>query len=457
MASTLDPTARLRTIELSRPLEGGLSLRVLDGPDRGRSILIDDSTPSPLYLGRSPSCALQLSHPTVSRRHLALEIVEGRVRACDLESRNGSRVGPVAIGQAWLSGGETLHLGATSVVVERLAAHRAPSLSDAARFGRVLGASREMRRIYPALQRIAASEVPVLIEGETGSGKEAVAEAIHEEGGRADGPFVVVDCARLEGRFLELTVLGAEEGAMGAFVAARPGALEEAHGGTLVLDEVGDLSPALQAALCRFLDDGTFVRVGGVAPRVAEARLVATTSRDLDREVQAGRFRDDLFHRLAVARVALPPLRQRKGDVPLLAEAFAAQLGASAVAIPRAVIARWEERAWPGNVRELKNEIVRALELGGIWSADSTASASASVEDSGTRADGVVVAVEDIIRLGLPLAEARRQLVEAFEDRYVEDVLARHDGNVTRAAEASGVARRHFHRLLAKARDVRRG
>ena len=309
-----------------------------------------------------------------------------------------------------------------------------------------------MRRLYPLLERLAISDVPVVIEGETGTGKELVAEALHECGPRAAGPFVVFDCTAVAPTLIESELFGHQRGAFTGAVGDRKGVFEQAHGGTLLIDEIGDLPMALQPKLLRVLERSEVRRVGGESARLVDVRVLAATRRNLDREVQSGRFRDDLFHRLAVTRAVLPPLRRRKGDVVLLARAFA-QAGSGA-ALPESLLRSWEEYAWPGNVRELRNAVARRIALGelqgwneAVWDDDAAAS-SVSLD---AVVDGAGV-LEGIVSRGLPLNVARQQVLEELERRYVGRVLAEHGGNITRAAAASGIARRQFQRVKRRLR-----
>jgi DNA-binding NtrC family response regulator len=328
----------------------------------------------------------------------------------------------------------------------------------AVRFGRFVGGSTEVRRLYPLCERLAQSSLPVVIEGETGTGKEVLAEALHDQGARAAGPFVVFDCTQVAASLVESELFGHERGAFTGAVAARKGVFEQAHGGTLLVDEIGDLDPALQPKLLRALERGEIRRVGGDRWIKVDVRVVAATRRDLDRAVQEGRFRDDLFHRLAVARVELPPLRRRRGDVSLLAAHFVRELGGDAGAISHAQLNQWEGHPWPGNVRELRNAVARRIVLGDLLDAADAADATEPDEpDEAAAAPGelppeVVDFLEQVLAQRLPLVTARELVVAEFERRYVERTLADHGGHVPRAAAASGIARRHFQRLKARSR-----
>lgn len=436
--------------------EASFRVTVLAGAQTGAHWIVDGTSPSRLLVGTSPACLVRLTDSTASRRHASLELEGVRLRVTDLGSTNGIWLGGVCVRDLCLTGGEVLTMGATALRFDRGPRTATPEPAET-RFGTVLGLSREMRRLYPLLVRLARSNVPLVIEGETGTGKEALAEAIHLEGPRKDGPFVVFDCTAVPPALLESELFGHERGAFTGAVATRRGVFEQAHGGTLLIDEIGDLDLALQPKLLRALERSEVRRVGGDRFLSVDVRVLAATRRDLDREVAAGRFRDDLFHRLAVARVELPPLRARRGDVSVLATHFCSALGGDPSRIPSRVLDAWEHEAWPGNVRQLRNAVARYLALGDLAvlahkagapdAPDATGAAAESSTPPELPGDDVLARV---LAKGLPLAEAREEVLAVFEHRYVEAMLASHGGSVVRAAEAAGVARRYFQILKAK-------
>jgi two-component system, NtrC family, response regulator HydG len=421
-------------------------LRVVEGPDVGQTFLIDGSAASRSMLGTSPSCDLRLTDKSVSRRHAAFELVGDRLRVTDLESTNGIIVNGLLVVDAFMLGGETLHVGATSLCATKLPAEGRKPPPDMMRFGRMVGVSHEMRRLYPLCAKLAASDVSVVIEGETGTGKEVLAESLHEMGRFADGPYVVFDCTAVPPSLVESELFGHERGAFTGAVAQRKGVFEQAHNGTLLIDEIGDLDIALQAKLLRAVERGEIRRVGGDKPIQVTVRLLAATRRDLEHEVQVGRFRDDLLHRIAVARIELPPLRRRRGDIPLLVNHFCKLLGADANLVPAALLARWNDYEWPGNVRELRNAVARFIALGDFESEGAEGDARLPVQpDTGDF-------IAEVLAEQLPIERARRKVLEHFERRYIAQVLGVHGGNVARAATASGIARRHFNRLRARSK-----
>jgi two-component system, NtrC family, response regulator HydG len=413
---------------------------VLTGPDAGATFELDASAAFRTLVGTGPACAVRLTDRLVSRRHASLELVNGVLRLRDLESTNGTRLQGVAIVEAMLGGGETIQIGESTLRVDALAG--TAQLLGAPGFGRVLGTSPEMRRVYAIAKRLAASDIPTIIEGETGTGKEALAEAIHVASARAAGPFVVIDCTTLAASLVESELFGHERGAFTGAQNARKGVFEQAHGGTLFIDELGDLDLTLQAKLLRAVERSEIRRVGGNAWIRVDVRVIAATRRDLDRQVQEGRFRDDLFYRLAIGRVELPPLRDRTGDVAFLAEVFWSDLG-GVPPIPPDIMARIARHSWPGNVRELQNTIARYLTMGEIGPDVGVPPDAAAPKVEGAPADYI----EALLDQKLPLIVGRQRVVAEYERRYVERVLAAHGGHVGRASDASGIGRRYFQRI----------
>jgi DNA-binding NtrC family response regulator len=414
------------------------SLTVVEGPDRGLRFDLDGAT-SRAFLGKGPACELKLADPEVSRRHAVFDSSEVPLRLTDLSSTNGTFVNGVKVIDAHLFGGEAVRIGQTTLRVELVSSAERVPLTQATRFGRTIGASFEMRRLYPLCERLAAKNVPVIIEGETGTGKEVLAESLHEAGPRATGPFMVFDCTTVAPNLVEAELFGHERGAFTGAVAARKGIFEQAHGGTLFIDEIGDLDPALQPKLLRAIQRGEIRRIGGERSIKVDARIIAATRRDLDREVQDGRFREDLFFRLAVGRIELPPLRRRHGDVALLAAAFWDELEGEGE-LPYSLLCRWEVYDWPGNVRELRNEVARQAALGDLAEIDRRPREETPARDP----------LAATLAMDLPFARAKEHVVAEFERRYVERIVARHGGNVSHAAASSGLALRYFQLLRAR-------
>jgi transcriptional regulator of acetoin/glycerol metabolism len=424
-------TARAERFDAFAEASRELELVVLRGPDRGARCPLSASHPAPLLIGQSATCDFRLTDRSISRRHAAIDASEWPVRVRDLGSTNGTFVNGVAIVEARLSGGETLCVGDTTIVANLRAPAPRARLVDWISFGRTLGKSAVMRRLYPQCERIAASAASTLIEGEPGTGKELLAESIHEQGPRAAAPFVVIDCALGAG---ELARRQRDRGDAFERLVAQAGS------GTLLLDEPGELDAPLQRSLARALTAG---------PRTA--RILVTTRKDLDSLVQHGRFREDLYTLLSNARLELPPLRARRGDVPHLAYHFWLEGGGDGNAFPSDVIARAETQPWPGNVRELR-ELVTTLIVPGTADGLEASSFGARASD---RSAELAAVIEEILCSDVSYAGARRRLLVEFEQRYVERMLLEHNGNITRAAAASGLARRNFQLIRARRRDPR--
>jgi len=388
-------------------------------------------------IGSDAAAQLALADRAVSRFHAEIEVIGGRAIIKDLDSRNGVLVDSVPVLQAVLRDGAVVTLGRTQLRF-RLGAEpvRIP-LSSRERFGVMVGCSPAMRAAFSLLERAAQTDATVLLEGETGTGKEAAAESLHRESARRDGPLIVVDCGAIPPSLLESELFGHERGAFTGAVTEHEGALEAAHLGTVFLDEIGELGLELQPKLLRALDRREIKRVGASRYRPIDVRIIAATHRNLRAEVNAGRFRADLYYRLAVLQIRLPPLRQRADDLPLLIEHILHGLGAAdsdaaALVRTREFVADLARHAWPGNVRELRNYIERCLALREPGAAPSPSADPPPVD------------------LKLPLRAARDEHLRAFERAYLRQALAAAGNNVTAAARIAGIDRIYFYRLLWK-------
>ena len=340
---------------------------------------------------------------------------------------------------------------AIKLVVARALQHRALAMENRAlrrglrdryRLENVVGRSEAMLQVYKTAARVASTDATVLIQGESGTGKELVARAIHAASPRASGPFVAVDCGAIAEGVLESELFGHTRGAFTGAQVARRGLFEEAHHGTLFLDEIGDVGPNLQARLLRALQEGTIRRVGANDPIAVDVRIVAATNRDMDAAVKQGTFRADLYYRLHVVSIRIPPLRERREDIPLLAEHFAQKHGrAEGSAISpeaRELLVAYD---WPGNVRELENAVARALAL--------NPSGVVIPEDL---PDAIHLAQAEPAPVPLPPPGDRPTLAE-LERRYASQVLGETGGNKTRAAEILGIDRKTLYRILGERED----
>jgi transcriptional regulator with PAS, ATPase and Fis domain len=413
-----------------------VNLEVAVGPDAGRRVRIDAPT---FIVGTGDSADLRLTDPTVSREQFRLSLLPTGVQLRDEGSKNGTWIGGLRVADVVVSSDTGIELGTTSL---RLHIESSPldlPLSDEPRFGEAIGVSMPMRHLFAVLERVAASDATVLLEGESGVGKEILAQAIHARSSRATGPFVTLDCGAIPGTLIESELFGHERGAFTSAVESRVGAFENADGGTIFLDEIGELPLDLQPKLLRALEQREVRPVGGRGPRPFNARIVAATNRRLLEAANKGEFRRDLFYRLAVARVTVPPLRDRREDILPLARAFlrATTRDPDAELAPE-LAALLTSHAWPGNVRELRN-VVDRYALG-------------MRDAAGLFDEGLVRIAQEDDLAQLPFHEARRRVLDRFERAYLPRVLERAGGVVSRAAELAEVARPSLYRMLERLR-----
>ena len=398
------------------------AIAVSDGVDQGLRLVLDAAAPTRALVGQSPVCDLRLSDRQVSRRHAALELTARGLRLGSSVPADNTVVNGLPLGEVYLRGGEIIRMGDTTLVVEREQAGPV-QLTTAMRFGRMIGGSVAMRQLYPLCDRVAATDIPVIIEGETGTGKEVLAEALYEASPRSGKPFVVFDCTACPAVAGGVHPRGSRARSVHRCRRVRTGVFEEANGGVLFIDEIGELDPNMQPKLLRAIERSEIQRVGSNQWSRVDVRIIAATRRDLDHEVQSGRFRDDLFFRLAVGRIELPPLRRRSGDIALLTRHFWRSLGGEEKALPGDLISRFEDYTWPGNVRELHNAVARALALGEtviqkqtpwrVLRPPLTPWTKWEAIPGGDVIDGVLANE-------LPLTRARERVVAEFERRYVQ-------------------------------------
>jgi len=337
-------------------------LRITEGPGKGTSIEVT----SGLTIGSRPDSDLRLEDPTVSRKHAEISRTADGFLLQDLGSTNGTFLNGVQIDRAYLRNGAVVTVGETSMVFGT--GEGAPLKGDPApaAFGEMVAVSEPMLKAFALLEGLAASNITVLIEGETGTGKELAARAVHDRSPRADRPFVIFDCSTVPGQLMESELFGHTRGAFTGASEARPGAVEEAEGGTLFLDEIGELPPDLQPKLLRLLDNKEFKRVGTSERKTADVRFVAATNVDLEEQVKKDLFRRDLYFRISAAKVTLLPLRERPKDILELARHFIdiinRQQGRNLI-LKKDALGALSKHPWPGNVREMKNLLETAAAL----------------------------------------------------------------------------------------------
>jgi DNA-binding NtrC family response regulator len=431
---------------------GGLRIRrcrltVVAGPDTG---LTGEFEAPVIQVGARRGADLVLTDAKVSRTHFEIRLDPQGYRLRDLESTNGTYVNGLRVGDVYVPPATTIYLGETRVRFDPLDDSVEVVLSGADRFGEMVGRSVVMRELFARLAAVAPTDATVLVTGETGTGKELVAEALHEHSARKSGPFVVLDCGAIPANLMESEAFGHERGAFTGATAARAGAFERANGGTLFLDEIGELPLEMQPKLLRALERKEIRRVGGARTLQVNIRVVAATNRDLAVEVNKGRFREDLYYRLAVAHLQVPPLRERREDIPLLVDHILGGLPEGRERAPRPeTIELMKRHEWPGNVRELRNVLERAvLFQQSVREPSMIARAlpAGPARDEGPAAGELRVAVDATV----PFKVAKQELIDEFERRYVRALLDAHDGNVSAAARTAGIDRMSIHKILTR-------
>jgi DNA-binding NtrC family response regulator len=426
------------------------TVQAIAGPDIG---LKAQSIDGRLTVGTAEGTVLRLTDPTVSRYHVELEATSQGVVVRDLGSTNRTLLGGVSIREVAVTREVELDIGRSRVKVNFDAEKATVTAKSEPEFRGLVGRSPAMKLVVAAIERAAPTNAPVLITGESGTGKELAARAIHEASQRANGPFEVVDCGGLPGTLIESELFGHERGSFTGATGDREGAFERAEGGTLFLDELGELPLELQPKLLRALGEGEIRRIGGKRSKQVDVRVVAATNRDIRRHVNSGQFRADLYYRLAVIQIRMPPLRERLEDMPLLVRALLTN-----IAEDRSLEAHIEPDAqlletlarhtWPGNVRELRNylEQLVIMRMAPALGTEPEAGKPGEGAPPGFTWGGVTPATPGQVEAfqalqKLPLRLAKAELVERFERHYVTELLQTTRGNVAEAARRAGVDR----------------
>ena len=442
-----------RTVLLSRNgtpkslLVRKYKLLIASGSDQGREVTIDSDTFS---IGAGAECDLVIRDAHASRRHCEILSQPQGFLLRDLNSTNGTLVHGVRVCEAFLTYGTEFQCGTTRLIFCPLQEMATIPLSPRESLGRLQGVSVAMRRVFHLAETYAPTDAAILIQGETGTGKELLAEAIHEHSRRHDKPFVVIDCSSLAKGVVESELFGHMKGAFTGATAERTGAFEEANGGTVFLDEIGELDLELQPKLLRVLERKEVRRLGSNTVRRINVRVIVASNRNLEKEVREGRFREDLFYRLSVVRIELPPLRKRPEDIPMLMKHFMAEFAVDApdqgpVDVDKAMEAMGTYD-WPGNVRELRNLVEFAM-LGRSGRIDFAASLFSgrlrTASQEGASQAPTASADE-------PFKDAKGKLVEQFEKDYVRALLDKNGGNISKAAREARIERAYLQRLIKK-------
>jgi DNA-binding NtrC family response regulator len=426
-------------------------LKVIAGPDKDKKI---DLERKPLRIGKKEDNDFVLADNTVSRYHLAIEQRGDSFVLKDLDSTNGTSINGMRIKEAYLSPGDVISLGNTQIEFVAFDEKIQIEPSTKTAFGEMVGKSRKMRQIFGILEKIAPTLATVIIEGETGTGKELVARAIHTHSLRKEKPFVVFDCSAVAPNLIESELFGHEKGSFTGAIRDRKGAFEAANAGTMFLDEIGELTLDLQPKLLRALEQREIRKVGANESTRVDVRVVCATNRDLRQEADAGRFRQDLYYRLSVVKIHLPPLRDRPEDIPLILEKFLSEGKFNRLPDGALKVTRIEDDAlkilqryqWPGNVRELANIIERTASMvdGHVINSSHLSYVFQEIEQSVEPTDRMSVDTS------LPFKEAKQKIVESFEKEYLEDLLRRNNFNVSKASREAKIDRKHLRNLLKK-------
>jgi DNA-binding NtrC family response regulator len=432
MSSARDSTTAALSRDVVRPALGAV-LRVLNAsasPERYRL------RAGSCRIGAGRGCDLVIADSAVSRDHVRLTLVPEGVAVEDLGSKNGTFYLGQRVERVILGLGSRVSLGRVELAIEpdRAVVEKLRP-SELTEYGELVGVSPAMRRLFAVLARLEGTLVNLLIEGESGTGKELLARAVHRHSAVSAGPFVAVNCGAIDRNLARSELFGHRRGSFTGATNSRPGAFEEANGGTLLLDEIGEAPLEIQPMLLRALEVGAVVRVGETRERPVKVRLLAATNRDLEQDVRAGRFREDLFYRLNVVRVRVPPLRERPEDIELLARHLGATVGIAAP--PADFVAELRQRAWPGNVRELRNALCAYAALGTL-----------STPQMMGAADDLESALRRAIDAQKPYAPQKEHLLYHFMRTYLGLLLDQTRGNQSEAARISGLERSHINRML---------
>jgi len=432
-----------------------LKITVVDSPDTAKQGQSFSFAQDEIRIGSSDELDLWLADPAVSRDHLSIRAGEQGWVVADNDSTNGTFVGDLRVMRVAVRDETLVRVGATVLRLEPAGEHVEQELSTHSSFGRMLGQSPTMREMFAVLEKVAGSDLTVLIEGETGTGKELAAEALHESSGRS-GPFVTLNCGAIPRELIESELMGHVKGAFTGAVSDRPGAFVSANGGTLLLDEVGELPLDMQAKLLRVLERREVKPVGSDADQSVDVRVLAATNRHLSKDAEQGSFRRDLYFRLAVVVVRIPPLRTRLDDLQLLVDHIQGELNRRRIVtgqegldpIGDTAMAMLRRYDFPGNVRELRN-IVERWSVLGAHAAPGNPAVRSGVTNQGAATGTMGDDVDDSL-LSLPYHEAKDAWIERFERAYVDTALDKAGGNVSQAARDAKVDRRHLQRLMAR-------
>ncbi len=400
-------------------------IEVVSGPDHGVAVM---SSGAELAIGTGPENQLILTDGTVSRHHCQIVAVEDGFQLRDLDSTNGTTLGGYRVLSAYVEPNAVIGIGQTMLRFDVTNDRVIEPLAEQSQLGQVLGESQAMRRLFFVLGRAMQTDTTVLLEGETGTGKTLIAETLHGSGPRAAKPFVVVDCGAVSPSLIESELFGHERGSFTGAIDNKQGMFEAANGGTIFLDEIGELPIELQPKLLRVLESRSVTRIGSTKSTKLDVRIVAATNRDLRSEVNRGKFRSDLFYRISTLRVRVPALRERLEDLALLVDRFYRELSGTDEPPPAELLTAVMRHTWPGNVRELRSFVERSCILGNVPSPDD-APASPHADTASFR-------------------DAKAKAMNEWEIEWLSRLVKSYGGNLSRAARAAQMDRNHLRDLL---------
>lgn len=434
-------------------------LLIHPGLPKQRELVFDQNV---ISIGTVADNDVVIEDETVSRHHCRIVQEDDDYVLVDPGSTNGTFINGVRIREAFLAPGLILTVGSTQIQFSPMDEHVEVVPSESEKFGSIVGRSVAMREIFGILEKIAPTTATVVIEGETGTGKEVFAKTIHQMSKRSEAPFIVFDCGAVPESLIESELFGHEKGSFTGAIMTRKGLFEMAHGGTIFLDELGELSLDLQPKLLRVLEQREVRRVGSNKSTPVNVRVIAATNRNLEEEVRAGRFREDLFYRLSVVRLTLPSLRERAEDIPLLVKHFLGQLeinkGTEGELRVRqaspAALAALTRYTWPGNVRELVNVVERACSF-----AEADTMQPDDLPDYITGSGEPLRSSQEMAMIDapgrdqlveLPFKDAKEEWISSFERDYILELLKRHHGNISQASREADIDRKYFRKLMVK-------
>lgn len=426
-------------------------LSIVEGDEKGKKFTLSKNITT---IGKKEDNDITLSDKTISRKHAEIEYLADSFILRDHDSTNGTYLNGSRVKEAYLSPGDRIKIGKTLMEFSAFDEKVRIEPADMKEFGKMVGSSTKMRQIFTILGRISPTLATVIIEGDTGTGKDLVAQAIHEHSPRKNKPFVVFDCSAVAPNLIESELFGHEKGSFTGAIRSRRGAFEEAAGGTIFLDEIGELTLDLQPKLLRALEQREIKRVGANSTSKIDVRVICATNRNLKKEVSEGRFREDLYYRLSVVKIRLPSLAERPEDIEPMIERFLTTSKFNMLEGGKFKVTKVDDDAlkmlkryqWPGNVRELMNVVERAISF-----AEGDTITKSHLDYVFSESEQEEEYTERLApSTDMPFKEAKQKIVEVFEKEYLIELLKKNDYNLSAAAREAKIDRKHIRNLLKK-------